>query len=156
MRHVAMIRAAAAAFAFLILIGNGAAIADPVRWEPLLAGAYDRGVALKKPIIVLYFDGTRGRYDRDVFSTQISLSAKIQRFADSAVWTYANVANEVVARNMNIALDIKQYPTISVLEQVGDVLSESARIAGVVPIGLADDVLAQFITEYTSSYRAKH
>ena len=119
----------------LMLSGSGVAFAaDAIKWGTNLADDYDRGVAEHKPIVVLFYDITTSRYDADVLSTQILLSEKLGKAADSAVWCFADVSKDIVPRNIAKALDIKTFPTISVLKPNPDALEETTRVVGMLPI----------------------
>ena len=125
-------------FSVIFPIGIDAAPAEPIRWGSVLADDYDRGVAEHKPIVVLFYDITTSRYDADMLSTQISLSATLGKFAGSAIWSFANVSNDLVAKNIAKALDITIFPTISVLRPNREALYETSRVVGHLPMGTTE------------------
>ena len=114
------------------------AAAGSIKWGTTLADDYDRGVAEHKPIVVLFYDITTSRSDADVLSTQILMSATLAKAADTAVWSFADVANDRVASNIAKALGIKTFPAISVLKPDGDALDETSRIVGLLPIATTE------------------
>ena len=122
---------------YLVLMLSGSEIAvaaNAIKWGTNLADDYDRGVAEHKPIVVLFYDITTSRYDADILSTRILLSEKLGKVADSAVWCFADVSKDIVPRNIAKALDIKTFPTISVLKPNPDALEETTRVVGMLPI----------------------
>jgi hypothetical protein len=121
-----------------VLFGGVVARAEPVTWGFPLADVYDRGVLESKPIVVLFYDKATSRYDADVLSLQISLSATIEKIADSAVWSFADVSGDLVAFNIAKALGITTFPTISVLKPNGCLLDETFRVVGLLPIGITE------------------
>ncbi|MEO8461102.1 MAG: hypothetical protein ABI451_11285 [Dokdonella sp.] len=124
--------------AVIIPLGNDAASAESIKWGTVLADDYDRGVAEKKPIVVLFYDITTSRPDSDVLSVEIIGSVKLQKIADSVVWSFADVSNDLVAKNIAKALGITTFPTISVLKPDGEALDETARVVGLLPIGTTE------------------
>jgi hypothetical protein len=127
-----------AIFSLIFSFGIKVARAESVRWGSVLANDYDRGVAEHKPIVVLFYDITTSRRDADMLSTQISLSATLGKRASSAVWSFADVSNELVAKNIAKALGITTFPTISVLKPDGAALDETFRVVGLLPIGTTE------------------
>lgn len=126
-------------FASIIFsIGIETAHAESIKWGSVLADDYDRGVAEHKPIVVLFYDITTSRYDADMLSTQISLSTTLGKFAGSAIWSFADVSNSLVAKNIAKALGITTFPSISVLRPNGEALYEAFRVVGVLPIGTTE------------------
>jgi len=119
-------------------VGIDAARAEPIRWGSVLADDYDRGVAEHKPIVVLFYDITTSRYDADTLSTQISLSPTLGKFAGSAIWSFADVSNDLVARNIAKALGITTFPSISILKPNEAALDETFRVVGILPIGTTE------------------
>lgn len=118
----------------IIPFDNEAASAESIKWGTVLADDYDRGVAEHKPVVVLFYDITKSRYDADVLSTEILGSTKLESLAGSAVWSFADISKDLVARNIAKALGITTFPTISVLKPDGEALDESSRVAGLLPI----------------------
>ena len=108
--------------------------AESVKWGTVLADDYDRGVAEHKPVVVLFYDITKSRYDADILSTRILGSAKLGKHAGSAVWSFADISNDLVARNIAKALGITEFPTISVLKPDATALQETFRVVGLLPI----------------------
>jgi hypothetical protein len=125
-------------FLLVFPFGIEAARAEPVKWGSVLADDYDRGVAEHKPIVILFYDIATSRYDADMLSMQISLSATLGKRASSAVWSFADISNNLVARNIAKALGITTFPTISVLRPDGEALDETFRIVGLLPIGTTE------------------
>ena len=125
-------------FSAMLSLGIDSAHAEPIKWGSVLADDYDRGVAEHKPIVVLFYDITTSRYDADMLSTQISLSTTLGKFAGSAVWSFANVSNDLVAKNIAKALGITTFPSISVLRPDGEALYETFRVVGFLPIGTTE------------------
>jgi len=121
-----------------VSLGAVAARAEPIRWGTVLADDYDRGVAERKPIVVLFYDIATSRYDADVLSVQILNSAALGKLAGSAIWSFADISNDLVAKNIAKALDITTFPTISVLKPNGTALDEAFRIVGLLPIGTTE------------------
>jgi hypothetical protein len=121
-----------------ILFASEIAKADSIKWGTVLADDYDRGVAEHKPIVVLFYDITTSRYDADVLSTQVLMSASLGKAAGSAVWSFADVSKDLVARNIAKALGIKTFPTISVLKPDPDALDETSRVVGLLPIATTE------------------
>ena len=123
----------------LMLFGNAfATAANTIKWGTVLADDYDRAVADHKPIVVLFYDITTRRVDADMLSTQVVMSDKLEKAADSAVWCFADVSKDVVARNMAKALGIKTFPTISILKPDPDALDETSRVVGLLPIEMTE------------------
>jgi len=122
----------------MVSLGAVAACAEPIRWGTVLADDYDRGVAEGKPIVVLFYDIATSRYDADVLSVQILSSAALGKLAGSAIWSFADISNDLVAKNIAKALDITTFPTISVLKPNGTALDEAFRIVGLLPIGTTE------------------
>jgi hypothetical protein len=118
---------------------------DTVRWGTNLATDYDRGVAEHKPVVVLFYDVVTTRTPADLLSTQILMSAKLGKAANSAVWSFADVSNDIVAKNMAKALGIKTLPTISVLKPNPDAIDETARLVGVLAIDTTEIGIMQGI-----------
>lgn len=112
----------------------GAAAADSIKWGTVLADDYDRGVAEHKPIVVLFYDITTSRMQADTLSVQMLQSAKLGKVAGSAVWSFADVSKELVARNIANALGITTFPTISVLKPDPNAIDEMTRIVGILPV----------------------
>jgi hypothetical protein len=112
--------------------------AESIKWGTALADDYDRGVAQHKPIVVLFYDISTSRVDADVLSVQILGSAKLGKLAGSAVWSFADVSNDLVARNIAKALGITTFPTISVLKPDAAALDETFRVVGLLPIGTTE------------------
>ena len=121
-------------FFLLVPFGAVAACAEPIRWGTVLVDDYDRGVAERKPIVVLFYDIATSRYDADVLSAQILSSAALGKLAGSAIWSFADISNDLVAK----ALGITTFPTISVLKPDGTALDETVRIVGLLPIGTTE------------------
>jgi hypothetical protein len=121
-----------------IPLGAATARAEPIRWGTVLADDYDRGVAERKPIVVLFYDITTSRYEADMLSVQIISSAALGKLAGSAIWSFADVSKDLVARNIAKALEITSFPTISVLKPNGTALDETTRIVGLLPIGTTE------------------
>jgi hypothetical protein len=124
--------------ALTVSLGAVAARAEPIKWGTVLADDYDRGVAEGKPIVVLFYDITTSRYDADVLSAQILSSAALGKLAGSAIWSFADISNDLVATNIAKALGITTFPTISVLKPNGTALEEAFRIVGLLPIGTTE------------------
>lgn len=138
-----MLRLLAAIVGFVLIsliipIENEAASAESIMMGTVLADDYDRGVAEGKPIVVIFYDITTSRYDADVLSTEIVGSAKLEKLAGSAVWSFADISKDMVARNIAKALGITEFPTISVLRPDGSALDETSRIVGHLPIGTTE------------------
>ena len=124
--------------ALMVSLGAVAARAEPIKWGTVLADDYDRGVAEGKPIVVLFYDITTSRYDADVLSTQILSSAALGKLAGSAIWSFADISNDLVAKNIAKALGITTFPTISALKPNGTALEETFRVVGLLPIGTTE------------------
>lgn len=114
---------------FVGSLGGDMAKAEPIQWADL-ATCYDRGVFERKPIVMLLYDKVTGRVDADMVSTRLSLSPRIQAVASKAVWCIGDVSNDLASRNIGKALQIKYYPSVSVLAPNGEALDEAARVVG--------------------------
>ncbi len=122
----------AAALALTALAGPpraNMAMAEPIQWADV-APCYDRGVAEKKPIVLLVYDKMTSRVDADMVATRLSLSPRIQAVASKAVWCFGDISSDLVSRNISKALQIASYPSVSVLAPNGEMLDEAARVAG--------------------------
>jgi hypothetical protein len=64
----------------------------------------------------------------DTAAIRLSLSPRIQAVASKAVWCFGDVSKDVVSRNIAKALQVKQFPSISVLAPNGEMLDEATRI----------------------------
>jgi len=117
-----------------LVLSCDAVAAGSMKWGTVLADDYDRGVAERKTIVVLFYDVTTGRVQADMLSLQMLQSAKLGNAAGSAVWSFADVSKELVARNIAKALGITTFPTLSVLKPDPDALDETSRVVGVLPI----------------------
>jgi hypothetical protein len=105
------------------------AAAEPLAWSDV-AKCYDRGVYEHKPIVMLLYDKPTSRFDADVVATRLSLSPKIQAVASKATWCFGDVSSDLVSRNLGKALQIKDYPSVSILAPDGAALDETARVVG--------------------------
>ena len=104
--------------------------AEPIQWSADVATCYDRGVHQQKPIVLLLYDKVTSRVDADVVATRLSLSSRIQAVASKATWCFGDVSSDVVSRNIGKALQVKYYPSVSVLAPNGDMLDETDRVVG--------------------------
>jgi len=108
--------------------GGRPATAEPMQWVADVGTCYDRGVHEQKPIVLLLYDKVTSRVDADVVATRFSLSPRIQAAASKASWCFGDVAGDLISLNIGKALQIKYYPSISVLAPNGEMLDETYRI----------------------------
>jgi hypothetical protein len=111
-------------------LGGDVATAESIQWADNVASCYDRGVDEQKPIVMLLYDKVTSRVDADVIAMRLSLSPRIQAVASKATWCFGDVSGDLVSRNFSKALQIKYYPSVSVLAPDGKMLDESARVVG--------------------------
>lgn len=129
-RFTRTVRLGACALAMLAgPLGGDVATAEPIQWADV-AACYDRGVYEQKPIVLLLYDKVTSRVDADVVATRLSLSPRIQAVASKARWCFGDVSSDLVSRNISKALQIKYYPSVSVLAPDGKMLDETARVVG--------------------------
>jgi hypothetical protein len=107
--------------------GEGVATAEPIQWTDV-GPCYERGVREQKPIVLLLYDKVTSRVDADVVATRLSLSPWIQAVASKASWCFGDVPSDLISLNISKALQIKYYPSVSVLAPDGEILDETARI----------------------------
>ena len=112
------------------LFSAGLATAQPVQWSADVATCYDRGVHEQKPVVLLLYDKVTSRMDADVVATRLSLSSRIQAVASKATWCFGDVSSDVVSRNIGKALQIRYYPSVSVLAPEGEMIDEADRVVG--------------------------
>lgn len=147
---------------FVGSLGGDLAKAEPIQWADL-ATCYDRGVFERKPIVMLLYDKVTGRVDADMASTRLSLSPRIQAVASKAVWCIGDVSSNLVSRNIGKALQIKSYPSVSVLAPNGEALDEAARIAGMgaridsfASEKTAEEYIVNEVEELSAKYSGPH
>jgi hypothetical protein len=110
--------------------GGTLAAAEPIPWSADVATCYDRGVHEQKPIVLLLYDKVTGRVDADVVAARLSLSSRIQAVASKATWCFGDVSGDLVSRNFAKALQVRYYPSVSVLAPNGEMLDETDRVVG--------------------------
>ena len=136
-------------------------MAEPIRWADV-AICFDRGVYEQKSIVILLYDKITSRVNADLVATRLSLSPRIQAVASKASWCFGDVSSDVVARNIGKALQIEQYPAVSVLAPNGNMLDETARVydlaAGVDSLEFeeaAEKYIVPQIERLAAKYRGK-
>jgi hypothetical protein len=148
---------AAATVVVAAMFAASAALAGSVQWFSDMGQGYDQGVHQRKPIVVFFYDKTKDRYSADTWSTRLSLNAKIQAIAGTAVWCYGDVSRKIVTKNFAKALKIDSFPAISVFEPNGDMLDESARVIQLGSVGNARDQGAeQYLVSEIAKVAAKY
>jgi hypothetical protein len=137
--------------------GGGVATAEPIQWADV-GTCYERGVHEQKPIVLLLYDKVTGRVDADVIATRLSLSPRIQAVVSKASWCFGDVSSDLISLNISKALQIKYYPSVSVLAPDGEMLDETARIRMAARIDgseAAEESIVQGIERLAAKYRGQ-
>ena len=94
-----------------------------------MASAYDRGVAVNKPIVFVSVNFNDPNFQR--FKTEILESPAMTQLANYAIFAYSDPARDIVARNIGKALGYGRLPAISLLAPNPNLINEEQRMTGV-------------------------
>ena len=103
---------------------------DPINWKIDATKAYQDGIDQNLPIVMIFLAPVQrnSRFSNQMRS--VVFSDAFQALANRAVFVFAEPDNDAMVEKIFKGLEVKVYPTISVLEPNADRVVESVRIEG--------------------------
>jgi len=100
----------------------------PPYWGESLLDGYQRALQENKPVVVLYASSGCtwcNKLERDLVA-----SREMEKYLPCAIFVKADVDKDIAAKTLLNGLEIKNYPTLSILMPNPEVVEESGRIVG--------------------------